>query len=56
MHGVSVLKDDLKKVKTGIALKFNEHNDGKTKGFRELMSMHRPRMRMAIQEALETKK
>ena len=44
LHGVSVFKDDLKKVMTGIALSFNKHNDGKTKSFRDLMSMHRPRM------------
>ena len=56
LHGVSVFKDELKKVRAGIALTFNKHNDGKTKSFRQLMSMHRPRMRMAIQEALETKK
>ena len=56
LHGVSVFKDDLKKVRAGIALTFNRHNDGKTKSCRELMVMHRPRMLMAIQEALETKK
>ena len=56
LHGVSVFKDDLKKVRTGIALSFNKHNDGKTKSFRELMAMHRPRMLTATQEALETKK
>ena len=56
LHGVSVFKDDLKKVRAGIALTFNKHNDGKTKSFRELMAMHRPRMLTAIQEALETKK
>ena len=55
LHGVSVFKDDLKKVRTGIALTFNKHNDGKTKSFRELMAMRRPRMPTAIQEALETK-
>ena len=54
LHGVSVFKED--QVKTGIALTFNKHNDGKTKSFRELMAMRRPRMLMAIQEALETKK
>jgi hypothetical protein len=56
LHGVSVFKDDLKKVRTGIVLIFNKHNDGKTKSFGELMAMYRPRMLMAIQEALETKK
>ena len=56
LHGVSVFKDDLKKVRTGIALTFSKHNDGNTKSFRELMAMHRPRMLAAIQEALETKK
>ena len=29
MHGVSVFKDDLKKVGAGIALTFNKHIDGK---------------------------
>ena len=52
LHGISVFKDDLKKVRTGIALTFNEHNDGNTKSFRELMAMHRARMRTAVQEAL----
>ena len=52
----SVFKDDLKKVRTGIALTFNKHNDGKTKSFRELMVMHRTRMLTTIQEALETTK
>ena len=56
LRGVSVLKDDLKKVRAGKALTFNKHNDGKTKSFRELMPMHKPRMLAAIQEALETKK
>ena len=56
MHGVSVFKDDLKKVRTGLALTFSKHNNGKTKIFRELSSMHRPRILAAIQEALETKK
>ena len=56
LHGVSVFKDDLKKVRAGIALTFNKHNDNKTKCFRELMAMHRPRMLTAIQEALETKR
>ena len=56
MHGASVFKDDLKKVRNGIALSFNKHNDGKTKSFRELMARRRPRMLTAIQDALETKK
>ena len=56
LHGVSVFKDDRKKVRTGIALTFNKHNNGKTKSYRELMAMRIPRMMTAIQEALETKK
>ena len=56
MHGVSVFKDDLKKVRTCIALSFNKHNNGKTKSYRELVAMRIPRMVTAIQEALETKK
>ena len=55
MHGVSLFKDDLKQVRTGVALTFNRHDDGKTKSFRELLAMHRPRMLTAMQEALETK-
>ena len=56
LHSVSVFKDDLNKVRTGIVSTFNRHNDGKTKSFRELMAMRRPRMLAAIQEALDTKK
>ena len=56
LHGISVFKDDRKKVRTGISLTFNKHNNGKTKSYRELMAMRRPRMLTAIQEALETKK
>ena len=48
--------NDLKKVKAGIALTFNKHNDGKTKSCREVTGMRRPRMLTAIQVALETKK
>ena len=55
LHGVSVFKDDLKKVRAGKALTFNKHNDGKPKSCRELMAMHRPRMLAATQEALETR-
>ena len=51
LHGVSVFKDDRKKVRTGIALIFNKHNNGKTKSYRELMAMRIPRMMTAIQEA-----
>ena len=56
LHGVSRFKDDLKQVRTGVALTFNRHDDGKTKSFRELLAMHRTRMLTALQEALETKK
>ena len=56
LHGVSVLKDDRKKVRADIALTFNKHSTGKTKSFRKLMAMHRPRMLTTIQEALETEK
>ena len=55
LHGVSLFKDDLKQVRTDVAFTFNKHDDGKTKRFRQLMAMHRPRMLTAILEALETK-
>ena len=55
LYGVAVTKDDLKKVRAGITLNFNKHNDGKTKSVRKLMAMHRARMLATIVEALEAK-
>ena len=55
-NGVAVAKDDLKNVRTGIALTFDKHSDGKTKSFRELMVTRRARLLSAILEALEAKK
>ena len=34
LYGVSIFKDDLKKVRTGITLSVSKHNDGETQSFR----------------------
>ena len=56
LKGVSVAKDDLKKVRTGLTLSFNKHKDGTTKSSKELMVIHKVKMRSTSLEALEAKK
>ena len=55
LYGVSKAKGDMKKVRTGITLTCNKHNDGSTKSFRELRAIHRARMLSTSLEALEAK-